>query len=38
MFNHKALIIFEPANNHMGSIEHALKTIDAFAEIVDRYS
>ncbi|MEA2108495.1 MAG: N-acetylneuraminate synthase family protein [Pseudomonadota bacterium] len=37
MFNQKPLIIFELANNHMGSIEHALKTIDAFAGFVDLY-
>jgi len=36
MFN-KPLIIFELANNHMGSLEHGLKTIDAFAKFVHEY-
>jgi len=35
--DNRPLIIFEMANNHMGSIEHGLHTIDAFANFVDNY-
>lgn len=37
MFNEKPLIIFELANNHMGDVEHGLKTVDAFAKFVTYY-
>lgn len=39
MFNKEKepLIIFEMANNHMGSIEHGMHTINAFAGFVKEY-
>ena len=33
----KPLIIFEIANNHMGSVEHGLRIIDTFGEYRQHY-
>ena len=33
----KPLVIFEMANNHMGSLEHGLRIVDAFGAVADRY-
>jgi len=33
----KPLVIFEMANNHMGSLQHGLRIVDTFAQVADRF-
>ena len=38
MIEFKGLVIFEMANNHQGSVDHAINIIDAYSKISKEYN